>query len=111
MITIKRGTTNEFVIALVDETGAEYKLEKDDTLILGVKESSLQKDYILSKKITDYNAEQGGYLVVITPEDTEKLSFGSYVYDVGLQKAEGEFHIVCPKDGFIIEETVTKRVE
>lgn len=112
MITIKSGTTAEFVIALTDSEGNEYKIFDADTLIFGVKANVNAREYILSVNIysSDYNATQGGYLVHLTPEDTANIIFGDYVYDVGLQKANGEFYIVCPCDVFIVENTVTKKV-
>lgn len=112
MIEIRRGTTKEIVIALAYETGSEYKIEDTDTLIFGVKTSVNQKEYIFSRTVdkTAYSAQNGGYLIQIQPEDTANMLFGDFVYDVGLQKQNGEFHIVCPCDLFKVSAAVTKRV-
>ena len=111
MITIRRGTTNEFVVALTDESGNAYSLGEKDALIFGVKKKVKQDDYILSKTVgTDaYDELKGGYVVSLVPDDTQELAFGDYVYDVGLQKETGEFYIVCPCDTFTISDTVTER--
>lgn len=111
MITIRRGTTNEFVVALTDENGSAYSISEDDKLIFGVKKTIKQNDYIFSKTVeaSAYDELKGGYVVSLIPEDTQELAFGDYVYDVGLQTAEGEFYIVCPCDTFTIADTVTER--
>lgn len=112
MITIRKGTNKEVVISLQDDTGREYTLSENEHLIFGVKENVYADKYLISKIIKNdaFNTTQGGYLLEIAPEDTENLSFGQYVYDVGLQKGNGEFHIVVPCDAFIVAETVTERV-
>ena len=111
MITIRRGTTNKFVIELVDAEGNAYSIAESDNLIFGVKKNVRQKEYILSKTVNsgDYDELQGGYVVSLVPDDTENLEFDDYVYDVGLQKSSGEFYIVCPCDTFTIADTVTER--
>ena len=112
MIEIKRGTTEEFVIDLENESGERYVIGDGDTLVFGVKKSAKQDYYNLSKTITadSYSEAKGGHVVSIAPSDTQDLSFGSYVYDVGLQTSSGDFYIVCPFDTFVIADTVTKKV-
>ena len=110
MITIRRGTTNEFVIVLTDEEGNAYLISGTDTLIFGVKKNIRQQEYIFSKTLasTNYDELKGGYVVSLSPKDTQDLDFDDYVYDVGLQKSSGEFYIVCPCDTFTIANTVTE---
>lgn len=110
MIEIRRGTTNEFVIALTDEEGKPYSLSDADTLIFGIKRNVRQASPVFSKSFADYDELRGGYVIGLTPEDTQDLDFGNYVYDIGLQKSTGEFYIVCPCDTLIIADTVTEKV-
>lgn len=112
MITIHRGTNKEVVISLCDDSGKDYKLSETEHLVFGVKDNVYNDKYLLSKviKSNQFVEAQKGYLLEITPEDTKNLSFGQYVYDVGLQKENGEFHIVVPCSTFTVAETVTERV-
>lgn len=110
MITIRRGTTNAFVVVLTDEEGNPYVISDGDTVIFGVKRSIREKGYLFSKSITEYDKANGGYVISLVPEDTQELEFRDYVYDVGLQKSTGEFYIVCPCDTFTIADAVTEAV-
>jgi hypothetical protein len=111
MITIHRGTNKELVISLKDDANNEYKLSDTENLIFGVKDN-VKNNYIFSKVIQNdsFNATQGGYLLELKPEDTQNMAFGQYVYDIGLQKDNGEFYIVVPCNAFIVAETVTERM-
>ena len=111
MITIHRGTNKELIISLCDDAENEYKLSDTESLIFGVKDN-VKNDYIFSKVIQkdSFNATQGGYLLELKPEDTQNMAFGDYVYDIGLQKDNGEFHIVVPCNAFVVADTVTERM-
>ena len=111
MISVRRGTTKEFVIALTDESGNEYKIDAADRILFGVKQSANAKDYVIAISVGNdaYMDTQSGYLITLLPEHTEKLPFGEYVYDAGLLKESGEFYPVCPCDTFEVATMVTER--
>ena len=108
-ISIVRGTTNVFQIAVQDTSGSPYLLSEGETLIFGVKAKTSDKDYMVHKVLTSDNLLNDTYLVRINPEDTANLSCGRYCYDVGLQRGN-DYYMVLPCSDFTIEHNITERV-
>lgn len=108
-ISIVRGTTNVFQIAVQDSSGSPYLLGEGETLIFGVKPKAGDVDYSIHKVLTSDNLLNDAYLVRINPEDTEDLSYGRYCYDVGLQRGT-DYYMVLPCSDFNIEHNITERV-
>lgn len=95
-ITVIRGTTNEFDIKIVDDSGNSYELTDGETLRFGVKRNSSCNTYEIVKNLTsaDQDSESGTYRVKITPEDTADLNCGTYCYDAGVQSGDDYFNII-----------------
>ena len=80
-IKIIRGDSAEFDIKAYDkETHEEYVLQEGDSVIFTVKKGPKSANALIQKE---------GPFVEIEPEDTEDLSYGTYMYDVQLTYADG----------------------
>lgn len=92
-ITLTRGDTFKCTITLIQEdTGEEYKPVAGDTLRF-----ALKRDKMDPKK-TSYKDEEplikkdipiDTLTLRLDPEDTKKLPFGNYVYDIEITFADG----------------------
>ena len=109
-ISIVRGTTNAFDIALTDQTGAFYSLQPGEVLRFGVKLRADLSEYKLVKELTaaDLNDKGDAYVLTLQPDDTEGLAFGRYCYDIGLQSGNDYFNVV-PCSDFVIHHNITSR--
>jgi len=104
-IEIVRGTTNMIHIDVLDANGNPYTLQDGEKLIFGVKRNVTDADELIVK--TASVAEGGGYVVNLAPDDTDDLTVGKYVYDVGLQSGDC-FYNVIKANSFVIAGNVTK---
>lgn len=73
-ITLTRGDSAVFSVTVEDEHGETYDYS-DDTVKFGVKRSAFDTDCVLEKTVEDGQ-------VVLTPEDTENMEYGDYLYDI-----------------------------
>lgn len=105
-ITIVRGTTNSFAIAITDEEGEAYELESGEVLRFGVKKTPNDAQYILTKEFSTAD-ENDEYPFSIVPDDTINLPFGTYYYDIGLQSGSNYFNII-PASDFVVAYNVTE---
>lgn len=97
LIQIYRGTSYSRNIRIFYQDGTEYELENNDKIIFGVK-SSINADnenYIIKKVLTSNDKTDNGYLLSLTPEDTNLIPC-SYAYDIGIQFANGDYQIIIP---------------
>ena len=108
-ISIIRGTTNVFQVAVQDASGSPYLLAEGETLIFGVKPKPGEEEYTIVKVLTSDNLLNDTYVVRLSPEDTEDLSYGRYCYDVGLQRGN-DYYMVLPCSDFNVEHNITERV-
>lgn len=99
-ISIPRGDTARRSIEIFTEEGDLYEIKEEDTLILRVKKSLLDKEPCIVKEI------KGGCDFHIKPEDTENLAFGNYIYSVRIFTADGDKYTVIDKKNFEIAEVV-----
>lgn len=107
MISIIRGTTNEFSLSIKDESGEQYTIESSEKIIFGVKENAENSDYNIVKVLTSTDVVDDTYTIKLTPEDTAELPFGRYYFDVGLQTADGDYYMIIPCDEFCICKAIT----
>ena len=77
-----------------------------DTVTFTVREDA-EGDILLQKVVTDF---VGGVAVIgISPEDTQNIEFGDYVYDVQAKWAEGTvLTLIPPKPGRLPNFTLTE---
>lgn len=106
-ITIVRGTTNAFSVAVkIKQTGEAYVLAEGETLRFGVKQFPEENEYLMKKDFSTAD-EDGTYAFVIDVDDTADLPFGTYYYDVGLQSGNN-YYPVIPTSPFEVTYNVTK---
>lgn len=104
-IKMIRGTTFLQEIHLAHE-GKDYKLQSNEILRFGVKESGFQKKYLIIKEWRPEEVNNGVFLLDIEPKDTLHLPFKKYKYDLGLQRGEDYFMLI-PESDFILCENIT----
>lgn len=101
-IQLTRGDTAALTIDIFDEVAStQYEVESNDTLTLSVKKTVNDRTYYFQKIVTGTNR------IIIEPADTQKLGFGTYVYDVQLEKASGETSTVIGPATFELLTEVT----
>lgn len=88
-----------------------YMLQNDDFIKLTVKRYSERCSSIVIEKIVtaDNYDENGNLLIEFTPEDTVDLQPAVYLYDCGLQLANGEFYTFIPKTAFTLLDIITEK--
>ena len=105
-IKMIRGTTFKQSIHL-KQNGENYSLNPGEILRFGVKESGQQTRYIIMKEWTPADVVDGVFTLVIEPQDTLKMPYKKYKYDLGLQSGEDYFMII-PESVFQLCENITK---
>lgn len=97
-IELTRGDTGYFDIVIVDENGEEYQVQSGEQLLFTLKVSVYADEVILQKTI---NSQQ----LVISHEESAKLNYGTYVYDVQLTQLDGSVTtVVKPSPFYVLEE-------
>ena len=107
-LIIQRGTTKIINIVIYNDDDTIYTLESGDKLIFGVKKSLSAIDYTIKKESTSDGKDGDGYNITLEPADTQKL-LGSYLYEVALQTASGEYYIVIDCSEFVVTNTLTQK--
>ena len=109
-IEIIRGTTYIRSLVITDaDTDEEYILADDEKLIFGVKMNAESTEYNIQKTLTSADRTDSGYLIELSPEDTQDLPFGHYHYDVGLQCADGNYYMIIECSKFNIHRAITAK--
>lgn len=99
-IRMIRGDSGVFNISITDINGRNVELTDSDVLTFTLRRTVRNPTIILQKIIA------GGELD-IKPADTEGLTFGAYVYDIELKRADGYVDTVIPPHEFLLLEEVT----
>lgn len=101
-IRITRGDTAKIDLEIKDSNGDPYVREEGDVVKFTVKAAPTDLQYVIQKTIDEENT------FTIEPEDTAKLNYGVYFYDVQvtLAKDDSVCTIITPSQ-FIVEEEVT----
>lgn len=93
-IYLTRGDSATLELAIYDEDGEPYEPTQNDVIVLTIKSNVLNYDYKLRKTFESLS-------LTITPEESEKLNFGTYFFDVRLINEDLTDTFIC--DGkFII---------
>ena len=77
-------------------------------MIFGIKQNYNDNDYILVKRISASSEDGDGYLISLTPEETN-LIVGRYYFDIGLQTAGGDYYMITKCDICEITPAVTQK--
>ena len=100
-IYLTRGDTFKAVVTILNPDGTEYSLAGGDTVRFALKECVCDEECLIVKDIPITTM-----LLVIESEETKKLSFGDYVYDIQLTKANGDIDTFITASKFKITEEV-----
>jgi hypothetical protein len=84
-IFLTRGDTFKAKITITYPNGTVYTPKEGDSIRFALKEDVEDKECLILR-----NIPIDTMLLVINPEDTKELEFGSYVYDLQLTKANGD---------------------
>ena len=79
------------------DTGEEYIPQEGDVIRFGLKKNAEQTDCIIEKKIPNDTR-----ILHLEPNDTKKLPFGKYVYDIEITFANGDVDTFINNEDFIL---------
>lgn len=99
-IKLTRGDTLHLTIPITNGE-EEYVIQVDDTLVFSVKKMLSDSDYKIQKSIVGENTFH------IEPNDTAKLPFGKYYYDIELRTAAGDIYTIIDTSSFELLTEVT----
>lgn len=84
-IFLTRGDTFKAHLTINNPDGTEYTPQEGDTIRFALKENIEDQECLILRDIPIDTM-----LLILNPEDTKGLEFGSYVYDIQLTKANGD---------------------
>jgi hypothetical protein len=84
-IFLTRGDTFKAMLTINNPDGSVYTPVEGDTIRFALKENIEDEECLILRDIPIDTM-----LLVLYPEDTKSLEFGSYVYDIQLTKANGD---------------------
>lgn len=99
-ISMIRGDSGVFTISITDTDGSPVELTGGDVLTFTLRRAARNPAIVLQKIIADGELD-------IKPADTEGLTFGAYVYDIELKRADGYVDTVISPHEFLLMEEVT----
>lgn len=100
-ITMNRCDSVYITVTVRQNGGQEYILQPGDELYFAAKRKATDKSYAIAPKLLK------GNVLELTPNDTEQLDFGTYVYDVRLITAKGFTTTIIKPSPLVIEESIT----
>ena len=110
-IVIRKATTYFFRIRITDDNKNTVLLTDTDKLIFTVKKglNDSNEQPVIKKVMTSDNELEGCYGFEITPEDTADMPIGTYYYDAGVQRENGEFYRIMIPDQFFIKSSLARK--
>ena len=104
-ISMTRGDSEAIKVTVKDTLGNTIPLVTGDTIHFTVRKYTLSTTKIIEKIITEF--DDGEALITINPQDTNDLSFASYVYDIQLTRENGTVKTIIPPSQLTITGEVT----
>lgn len=106
ILTVQQGRTLYLTITPKNKTTKQpYTLQEGDKIRFGVR-PVFGGEYVILKKLTYTNVENGKYPLVLTAEDTN-IPAQRYYYDCSIQLADGSNHDIVKSDYFMVTPSVT----
>lgn len=99
-IRMIRGDSGVFTVTITDTNGTPVELTDSDVLTFTLRRTTRDPTIVLQKIIASGELN-------IKPADTEGLTFGAYIYDIELKRADGYVDTVIPPHKFLLMEEVT----
>ena len=100
-IIMNRCDSVYITVTVRQSNGEPYELQEGDKLYFAAKKKATDTNYAIAPKLLN------GTVLELTPEDTESLDFGSYLYDVRLVTAKGYTTTIIKPSTLTIEESIT----
>lgn len=100
-ITLTRGDSLAAKISIYNQDGSEYIPSQGDIVRFAMKANYNDPSPLLVK-----NIPIDSLILSLVPEDTKTLSFGKYVYDVQLTRADGSVDTFITKASLRLTEEV-----
>ncbi|MBS6180587.1 MAG: hypothetical protein KH921_07340 [Erysipelotrichaceae bacterium] len=100
-ITLTRGDTFMALITITDSENNPYMPVEGDSIRFAMKATYADEEPLVVKDIPIDTMK-----LILEPEDTKKLAFGKYVYDIQLTKATGEVDTFITKAKINLTEEV-----
>lgn len=100
-IYLTRGDTFRATIALKDAEGEIYTPESDETIRFAMKKNYEDAEPLLLISVPYDTLE-----LVILPNDTKELPFGSYVWDMQITRSNGDIDTFITKAQLVLTEEV-----
>ena len=99
-ISMTRGDSESITVRITQGEG----LTAGDRIDFTVRQSA-EEPIELQKTVTEF--PDGDAVIVLRPEDTTPMEFGSYVYDIQLTRADGTVQTIIKPSKFKLEQEVT----
>ena len=96
-VYLVRGDSGAITVTVLNADGSKRVIQPGDEILMTVRATPTSK--ILFQK--------AGPEIIIEPEDTALLAFGTYCYDVQITLADGTVDTIIPRNDFIVLEEVT----
>lgn len=100
-ITLTRGDSFYTQVGMKNEDGTEYTPQEGDSVRFALKRFYDDAEPLIEKAIPIDTL-----ILHLEPSDTKDLSFGEYVYDIELTKANGDVDTFIYKASFTIDNEV-----
>lgn len=100
-ISMTRGDSGTLIVSL--SGGAT--LTDGDKIELTVRVTPTNSERVIHKTVTEF--KDGKAVIAFAPEDTGQLAFRTYVYDVQLERANGDVYTIIKPSHFEITPEVT----
>lgn len=100
-ITMTRGDTAKITVSITTSDGSPYIPQAGDSIRFAVKKRYTDEEVLINKDIPIDTL-----LLVIEPEDTKPLRFGSYKYDIQITMADGTIDTFIDRADFVLTEEI-----
>ena len=92
-VYLTRGDTFVATVAIKNADGSAYEVQNDDIVRFALKSAKMRAgntDFVETQPLIQKTIENATLRLEIAPNDTKKLPFGMYKYDLELTKAGGD---------------------
>ncbi len=98
-IELTRGDTLHLEIEITNQDGEKYELNIGDKLEFTLKRNTTTEEIIFKKQLSSNQ-------FTISHEETKKMNYGTYVYDVQLTQENGDVTTIIKPSKFKVTEEV-----
>lgn len=104
-IRIVRGDSKSIPLQFELDDGSILPFSEGDIVYLTVKDNPYTEDKQMQITVTEFT-DNTAY-INIRPEDTKKLKYKTYVYDLQVTRVDGTVTTLIPASDFVVGEEVT----